>query len=144
MKEWHDIYWADPEEEGNPFCEYEHIDEIGYYVDMHEEVFLDRELKHHVNEADFGYLTISDAYIEACEEEAVFLPNMTAVVNTYDDCTNVFEEPIKLNAYGRWFALKWKSDASVGYDLCNGRCKGLARGMSEQDMWEHVKKYGSK
>lgn len=122
-------------------AEYEPVtlDEIAVWLSEGYGVYLDEGLTQSARELDFGWLTITPEYIEACEDEDVlFMPNRTCIAESKDDTTDVYESPIHLSAEGRAFARQWYEDASLGYDLCNGRCKGLAGRYSEQEMWNLV------
>lgn len=93
-----------------------------------------------MKENEFGWLTISPDYIEASEDDdAVFMPQLWWIVDSYDETTNVWEEPIPLTEEGRKFAEEWLDDDSRGYDLCYGRAYGLAADYSAQQVWDMIK-----
>lgn len=128
--------------EGGEF-EYEPatIDEIAVWLSEGYEVYLDEALTKSARDMDFGWLTITLDYIEACEDDDVlFMPDLWDVVDSYDKTTNVFEEPIPLTAEGRAFAKEWQDYASMGYDLCSGKCKGLAGRYGIREMWNMIQK----
>lgn len=115
------------------------IDEIAQWLSDGYEVYLDEELTKSARDLDFGWLTLSDEYIEAIEDDDVlFMPRMSCIVATEEETGDVYATPIHLSAEGRAFVMQWYDDASLGYDLCNGRCKGLAGRYSEQEMWDEV------
>lgn len=115
------------------------LDEIAEWLSEGYGVFLDEELTKSARDLDFGWLTITPEYIDACEDDDVlFMPERWNVVDSEEETTNVYEEPIHLTAEGRVMAKQWQSDASLGYDLCNGRCKGLAGKYSDIELWNLI------
>lgn len=115
------------------------INDIAEWLDEDYEVYLDKELTKSARDLDFGWMSITPEYIDACKNDNLFLPDLWEVVDSEDETTNVFEDPIHLSAEGRVMALQWLDDASVGYDLCYGRCKGLAGRYSRYEMWDLIK-----
>lgn len=116
-----------------------YLDDIAEWLSEGYGVFLDEELTKDARDMNFGWLTETEEYIDACERDDLFMPDMWAVVDSEDETIAYFEAPIPLTAEGRTLARQWQSDASLGYDLCYGKCKGLAQKYSSYDVWNLIK-----
>lgn len=68
-------------------------------------------------------------------------PLVTAFGNTFDEDEYMPSEDIyELTEEGVELMERWYDDASCGYDLCNGRAKGLANsiGGTESNLWDYI------
>lgn len=115
------------------------LDEIAEWLSDGFDVYLDEKLTKSARDLDFGWMTITAEYIEACEDDDVlFMPDLWDVVDSEEETTDGYWCPIPLTAEGRAFAKQWLSDASRGYDLRNGKCRGLAGRYSRYEMWDLI------
>lgn len=115
------------------------LDEIAEWLSEGFEVCLDEGLTKSARDLDFGWITITPEYIDACEDEDVlFMPDLWAVVDSKDKTTDAYGCAMPLTAEGRAIAMQWLSDISLGYDLCTGKCYGLARQYNWNEMWNLI------
>lgn len=137
-------YWKSDEGYGEEIhSECVDKDDLAILISRNDDIeyFLDRELTKPAKDMDFGYLSITSAYIEATEDDdRVFMPLYWNIYDSIDDCTDVLEPPISLTAEGRSLAVRWLNDYSIGYDLCNGKARGLAAEYNARELWLLIKK----
>lgn len=86
-----------------------------------------------------GFIAITKAYLED-DGEGVFTPNFWEVCDEKEECYGPYME---LSADGREFVDSWCFDASLGYDLCHGRAKGLAAKYNQYQVWDLIKEDAS-
>ena len=80
------------------------------------------------------YIGRTEAYYEG-DDDAVFTPDMWTSSEDHDDLAGEVHE---LTKSGEDLLSQYYDDLSVGYDLCNGRAKGLAAQYSREEMWNHL------
>ena len=116
-----------------------YLDDIAKWLSEGYGVYLDEELTKDARDLDFGWISITKEYIEACEDEDVmFMPDRWNVVDSEEDTTNLYEPAVRLTAEGRVLAKEWMSDYSRGYDLCTGKGYGLALLYKSEDIWNLI------
>ena len=69
------------------------------------------------------------------DDDYVFLPDMWT---DSDDPSDMAGEVHELTESGEKILDDYYWDLGAGYDLCNGRAKGLADRFSREQMWEHL------
>ena len=78
------------------------------------------------------YIGRTEAYYEG-DDEAVFTPEMWTSSENPDDLAGDVHE---LTESGEGLLSQYYDDLSAGYDLCNGRAKGLADRYTREEMYE--------
>lgn len=97
---------------------------ITWICDLSENVF-DHSGIYEVERTNDGYEVASDITRLMPEDE--------------DYYHELFEEGIfELTEEGEELYSQWCEDASVGYDLCYGRAKGLANRYGKKEMWDEL------
>lgn len=114
------------------------LDEIAEWLSEGFEVYLNEGLTKSARSLDFGWITITPEYIDACERDDLFMPALWDVVDSKDETTDILGCAMPLTAEGRAMAKQYLSDISHGYDLCCGKCYGLASRYSREEMWNLI------
>lgn len=84
------------------------------------------------------YIAITPKYQDFLDNEDnyVFTPQMWYLTDNEKDCKDTVH--YKISQEKAEMASQWLDDDSVGYDLANGRARGLAEKFSAFDMWNEV------
>lgn len=78
------------------------------------------------------YIGRTAAYYDD-DDESIFAPDYWTWEN---DPNELAGEVHELNQDGHDLLFEWIDDYSAGYDLCNGRAKGLARRYGKEEIFE--------
>lgn len=79
------------------------------------------------------YIGRTEYYYDGDDDFSIFTPDYWAWKNTPDELAGDIYE---LTDAGEELIYQWSDDLNVGYNLGTGRCKGLAREYSKEQMWE--------
>ena len=82
-----------------------------------------------------NYGFISEIDWEQYDDDSVFAPFPFVWKKNAEDCP---AQAYRLTEEGNDLLDSWYDDYSVGYDLCNGRAKGLARDYSPYQIFEKI------
>ena len=96
---------------------------ITWLFDMSENVF-DHSGIYEVERTSQGYDIADDSSHLLDEDDFYFDPLSEGVFELTEEGEELYDQ--------------WCDDASVGYDLCYGRAKGLAQRFSKRELWEEL------